>query len=36
MTADALVEIIRGKAEGMPFRPLALPRLVGKRPVFYG
>ena len=31
-----LTEAIRARTEGMPFRPLSLPRLVSKRPTFYG
>ena len=36
MTLDALIETIRTRAEGMPFRPLPLPKLVSKRPIFCG
>jgi threonyl-tRNA synthetase len=30
------VQLAREKGKGMPFRPLALPRLLGQRPVFFG
>ncbi len=31
-----LVDTIRARTEGMPFRPLSLPRLVSRRPTFFG
>lgn len=36
MFAHEFIELIRAKTEGMPFRPLSLPRLVSRRPTFYG
>ena len=36
MPFDTLVQRIHGEAKGMPFRPLPLPRLVSKRPIFFG
>ena len=36
MTVEAFIEMLRGKLEGMPFRPLPLPRCVSQRPIFYG
>ncbi len=32
MTVDELVEIIKSKTEGKPFKPLSLPMLLSKRP----
>ena len=31
-----LIELIRKKTEGMPFKPLPLPLLLSQRPVFVG
>lgn len=31
-----LVDAVRSRTEGMPFRPLSLPRLVSRRPTFFG
>jgi threonyl-tRNA synthetase len=36
MTFNDFVEAVRSKTHGMPYRPLPLPRLVSRRPVFYG
>ena len=36
MPLEALVERIHAETEGMPYRPLPLPRLVSKRPIFFG
>ena len=36
MTAEELISLVRSKTEGMPFRPLPLPELISRRPVFYG
>jgi len=36
MDIDELISIIKKKTKGMPFRPLPLPRLLSKRPIFYG
>ena len=33
---NELTAFIFGKTEGMPYRPLALPELISKRPIFYG
>jgi threonyl-tRNA synthetase len=35
-SAKALTADIRKKTEGMPFRPLALPKLLSMRPIFVG
>ena len=34
MPKEQLIEEIKKRTEGMPFRPLALPRLLSKRPIF--
>jgi len=34
MSKEQLIEEIKKRTEGMPFRPLALPRLLSKRPIF--
>ncbi len=36
MTASELIEEIKLKTSGKPFRPLSLPKLLSKRPVFFG
>ncbi len=36
MAIDDFIEIVSKKTRGMPFRPLPLPRLVSKAPLFYG
>lgn len=36
MTVEDLAALVGDGTKGMPFRPLPLPRLVSKRPVFYG
>lgn len=36
MTFDEFVGRIRGETEGMPFRPIPLPRLVSRRPIYFG
>jgi threonyl-tRNA synthetase len=36
MDLEEFVEMVKEKTEGMPFRPLSLPRRVSQRPVFYG
>ncbi len=36
MAVREFAEVVRRKTEGMPFRPLPLPKLVSKRPIFYG
>ena len=36
MTKENLVKEIKKETEGMPFRPLPLPKLLSKRPVFRG
>ena len=36
MAVAELVELIHSKTEGMPFRPLPLPRLISRRPIFCG
>jgi len=36
MTAKGLAAEVRRKTKGMPFRPLALPRLLSMRPIFVG
>ena len=36
MSVDGLVKEIQGKTEGMPWKPLPLPRLISKRPAFRG
>ncbi len=36
MSLDALISLVREKTRDMPFRPLPLPRLVSRRPGFYG
>ncbi|MBT4498137.1 MAG: threonine--tRNA ligase [Gemmatimonadetes bacterium] len=33
---ESFVQMVKEKTEGMPFRPLSLPRRVSQRPVFYG
>jgi threonyl-tRNA synthetase len=35
-SAKALTAEIRKKTEGMPFRPLAMPKLLSMRPIFVG
>ncbi|MBI2529906.1 MAG: threonine--tRNA ligase [Candidatus Diapherotrites archaeon] len=34
MSKGQLIEEIKKRTEGMPFRPIALPRLLSKRPIF--
>jgi threonyl-tRNA synthetase len=36
LTAKGLADEIKRKTEGMPFRPLALPKLLSMRPIFVG
>jgi len=36
MEVDEFIRVIKNKTEGMPFRPLPLPRNLSKRPLFYG
>ena len=36
MAVDDFTEMVSKKTRGMPFRPLPLPRLVSKVPLFYG
>ena len=36
MEIEEFVGLVREKMEGLPFRPLPLPKLVSRRPVFYG
>jgi len=36
MAVDDFIELVCKKTKGMPFRLLPLPRLVSKRPLFYG
>ena len=36
MDLESFVQMVKEKTEGMPFRPLSLPRRVSQRPVFYG
>jgi threonyl-tRNA synthetase len=36
MGLDEFAGLVREQTEGLPFRPLPLPVLVGRRPVFYG
>ncbi len=36
MSVDKLINIIKEETKGKPFRPLTLPRLISKRPVFIG
>ena len=36
MAVDDFIELVCKKTKGMPFRPLPLPRLISKRPLFYG
>ena len=36
LTPKALASDIKRKTKGMPFRPLALPRLISMRPIFVG
>lgn len=36
MPLDELIRIVRGKCEGMPYRPLPLPRKLSQRPIFFG
>ncbi|MCD6248545.1 MAG: threonine--tRNA ligase [Hadesarchaea archaeon] len=36
MTVEELAKQIREKTDGMPFRPLPLPRLLSARPIFVG
>ena len=36
MAVDDFMEMVSKKTRGMPFRPLPLPRLVSKAPLFYG
>lgn len=36
MAVDDFMGLVISKTKGMPFRPLPLPRRVGKRPLFYG
>ena len=36
MSVEELVELVRSKKQGMPFRPLPLPRLISRRPIFHG
>jgi threonyl-tRNA synthetase len=36
MTVEELIEMIRKETERFPFKPLPLPRLLSKRPVFLG
>ncbi len=36
MSVEEFVELVRKKTEVMPFRPLPVPRLVSKRPIFFG
>lgn len=36
MSKKQIVDLIKKEAKGFPFRPLPLPRLLTKRPVFYG
>ncbi len=36
MGVDDFIGLVRKKTEGMPSRPLPLPELVSKRPLFYG
>lgn len=36
LSKSALVKAVRKETEGMPYKPLPLPRLVSKRPTFFG
>jgi len=36
LTVKGLTAEIKRKIEGMPFRPLALPKLLSMRPIFVG
>ena len=36
MSVEELSEVIRKEVEGYPYKPLPLPRLISKRPVFVG
>jgi threonyl-tRNA synthetase len=36
MQLDEFIELVLSKTKGMPFRPLPLPKLLSKRPMFYG
>jgi len=36
MKASSLIKDIKNDTEGFPYRPLPLPELVSKRPIFYG
>jgi threonyl-tRNA synthetase len=36
MSIEEIIKIIKKETEGKPFRPLPLPRLLSKRPVFIG
>lgn len=36
MTKDEIVSYIHHKTKDMPFKPLSLPKLLSKRPVFVG
>ena len=36
MGIDDFIQMVCQKTEGMPFRPLPVPRLVSRRPLFYG
>ncbi len=36
MSVDEFIRFVNEKTAGMPFRPLPLPKLVSRRPVFYG
>ncbi|GAJ09734.1 unnamed protein product, partial [marine sediment metagenome] len=36
MAVDDFIGMVSKKTSGMPFRPLPLPRLVSKAPLFYG
>jgi hypothetical protein len=36
LPAEELADLIREKTRGMPFRPLSLPVLLSRRPIFVG
>ena len=36
MTVEEFIHLVNSKTEGMPSRPLPLPRMVSRRPIFFG
>jgi len=36
MTTKQIVDLVQKETRGFPYRPLPLPMLLTKRPVFYG